>query len=177
MEYKLKNGKNIIIRKPIIEDAEAIINVISAADSETKFLARNSGEFNITTEQEKIFISNILNDNSKDLFVAEYEGNVVGNCSVGLVGTGERLRHRAEVTFVLLKDYCGIGIGGKLMQQCIKWCKDKNVTQIELEVVADNKRAIDMYENFGFKIMGTIPNALKYPNGTSVDELFMVLEL
>ena len=28
MEYLLKNGKTVIIRKPTVEDAEAIINVI-----------------------------------------------------------------------------------------------------------------------------------------------------
>ena len=177
MKYKLKNGKNIIVRKPKIEDAEAIINVISVADSETRFLARNSGEFNITVEQEKIFISNILNDNNRELFVAEYEGKIIGNCSVGLVGEYERLKHRAEVSFVLLKKYCGMGIGGKLMQQCITWCKDKNITQIELTVIASNKRAINMYENFGFKVMGTIPKAFRYQDGSFADEKFMVLEL
>lgn len=177
MECKLKNGKNIIIRKPVIEDAEAIINLISVADTETKFLTRNPGEFCITIEQEKAYISNLLNDNDQECFVAEYNGRVVGNCSVGLVGKSERLKHRADVTFVLLKEYCGMGIGGKLMQQCIAWCKEKKVTQIELEVVANNKRAINMYEGFGFRVTGTIPKAFRYQNGTYADEKFMVLEI
>ena len=110
-------------------------------------------------------------------FVAEYDGKLVGQCSVGLVGDTERYRHRAEVTFVILKDYCGIGIGGKLMQQCIDWCKDRYITQIELHVVADNKHAITMYEGFGFKTTGIIPNALHYPDGKFADEKLMVLEL
>ena len=177
MEYKLRNGYTIIVRKPLIEDAEAIVNRISAADTETKFLARNPGEFCITPEQEKIFISDTLNDNDKDWFVAEYKGKIIGNCSVGLVSKNERYRHRAEVTFVVLKDYCGMGIGGKLMQQCISWCKDRNIMQIELSVSANNKRAITMYEGFGFKVMGTVPNARKYPDGTFVDEKLMILEL
>ena len=29
MEYKLRNGKTVIIRKPVIEDAESIIKIIS----------------------------------------------------------------------------------------------------------------------------------------------------
>ena len=53
MDYKLKNGKNVIIRKPTINDALAIINLITVADTETKFLARNAGEFKVTEEQEK----------------------------------------------------------------------------------------------------------------------------
>lgn len=177
MEYKLKNGINIIIRKPVVEDAESIINLISTADKETKFLARNPGEFSITAEQEKTLIINTLNNNDTEWFVAEYEGKVIGNCSVGLVGNSERLRHRAEVTFVLLKEYWGMGIGGKLMQQCITWCKENKITQIELQVITDNKRAINMYESFGFKITGTIPKAFKYQNGAYADELLMVLEI
>ncbi len=177
MEYKLKNSKTVIIRKPTLDDAQAILNIITVADSETKFLARNPGEFKVTEAQEKEFISNILKDNDKDWFVAEYDGKIVGQCSVGSIRRTERCRHRAEVTFVILKNYCGLGIGGKLMQQCINWCKDKNVTQIELCVVANNKPAITMYENFGFKTTGTIPKAMKYKDGTFADELFMVLEL
>ena len=177
MEYRLGNGKSVIIRKPTIEDAISIINIISSADSETKFLARNPGEFEVTEEQEKEFICNILEDNDQDWFVAEYDGEVVGQCSVGLIRRTERCRHRAEVTFVILKDYCGLGIGGKLMQQCINWCKDKNLTQIELSVVEDNKPAITMYESFGFRVTGTIPKAMKYKDGTFADEIFMVLEL
>ena len=177
MEYKLRNGKTVIIRKPTLDDAQAIINIITVADTETKFLARNPGEFILTVEQEKEFIRNILEDNDQDWFIAEYEEKVVGHCSVGLIRRTERCRHRAEVTFVILEDYCGIGIGGKLMQQCINWCKDKNVIQIELSVVEDNKPAIAMYKSFGFKNTGTIPKAMKYQDGTFADELFMVLEL
>ena len=177
MEYQLKNGKSVVIRKPTLDDALAIINIISAADIETKFLSRNPEEFKVTEEQEKEFICNILEDNDQDWFVAEYDGKVVGQCSVGLIRKTERCRHRAEVTFVILKKYCGIGIGGKLMQQCISWCKDKNVTQIELSVVEDNKSAIAMYEAFGFKVTGTIPKAMRYNDGTFADEKLMVLEL
>ena len=177
MEYKLRNGKSVIIRKPTLDDALAIINIITVADTETKFLARNSGEFKVTEEQEKEFIRNILEDNDQDWFVAEYEGEVVGQCSIGRIRRTERCCHRAEVTFVILKDYCGMGIGGKLMQRCIDWCNDKGVTQIELSVVADNKQAINMYESFGFKRTGTITKAMRYDDGSFADELFMILEL
>ena len=35
MEYLLRYGKKVIIRKPNVEDAEAIINVMTFADTET----------------------------------------------------------------------------------------------------------------------------------------------
>lgn len=32
MEYLLRNGKKVLIRKPRVEDAEAIVNIITIAD-------------------------------------------------------------------------------------------------------------------------------------------------
>lgn len=177
MEYRLKNGKCVVIRKTVVEDADGIINLISTADRETKFLARNPGEFSITPEQEKIFIKNVLGDSDTEWFIAEIDEKIIGQCSVGLVSKNERYRHRAEVTFVVLKDFWNLGIGKKLMEQCIEWCKEKNITQIELRVVSDNEHAINFYEKFGFKTTGKIPNAMRYQDGSYIDEQIMVLEL
>jgi RimJ/RimL family protein N-acetyltransferase len=174
MEYILKNGKTLIIRKPTVDDAEEIITVISIADKETLFLARNTGEFQPTLEEEQNIITAILNNTDSTWFVAEVDGKVVGQCSVGLVRGYQRYRHRAGVAFVLLEEYCNIGIGGKMMEECLKWCKDNNVKQVELDVVKNNDRALRMYQNFGFEIVGTIPNALRYSDGTCVDEYTMV---
>lgn len=174
MEYQLKNGSKVTIRKPVIEDAENIISIISTADTETLFLARNPGEFSPTVEREQSIIQNVLKDSDGTWFVAEYEGKLVGQCSVGLVRWYQRYRHRAEVAFVVLNDYCDLGIGGKMMEECIKWCRENGVTQIELDVVTTNQRALTMYKNFGFEIVGTVPNALRYPDGKSADEYKMV---
>lgn len=174
MEYSLRNGKKLMIRKPRVEDAETIINVMTIADTETLFLARNPGEFCTPLEREKQIIENVLADNDVEWFVAEYENKVIGQCSVGLVRRNERYRHRAEVAFVILKDYCNLGIGGKMMEECIKWCKEKGITQIELDVVKNNRRALKMYQGFGFKIIGTRENALHYQDGTYADEYLMV---
>lgn len=177
MEYLLKNGKSVIIRKPNIDDAEAIINVISVADTETLFLARNPGEFCTTIDREKQIIENVLSDNDVEWFVAEYDNKVVGQCSVGLVRRTARYRHRAEVAFVILQEYCDLGIGGKMMEECIEWCKEKAVTQIELDVVKTNDSAVKMYQSFGFEIIGTKENALRYLDGTFADEYLMVKKL
>lgn len=174
MEYLLKNGKTVIIREPRIEDAESIISVISKADAETVFLARNPGEFQTSIEKEKAVIENVLKDQNSTWFVAEYEGEVVGQCSVGLVRHSQRYRHRAEVAFVIRKEFCEIGIGGKMMLECLKWCAAHYVTQAELDVVTNNDRALAMYKNFGFETVGTMPNALKYMDGTYADEYIMV---
>lgn len=177
MEYLLRNGKKVIIRKPNVEDAKAIINVMTIADTETLFLARNPGEFCTPVEREKQIIENVLADNDSEWFVAEYDNKVIGQCSVGLVRRNARYRHRAACAFVILKDYCNLGIGGKMMEECIKWCRKHGVTQLELDVVKNNERALKMYQNFGFEIIGTKEMALKYQDGTYADEYLMIKKL
>lgn len=177
MEYNLRNGKTVVIRRPVVSDAEGIISIISTADTETLFLARNPGEFCPTVQRETSIIEEILSDTDCTWFVAEYDGKLVGQCSVGLVRRYQRYRHRAEVAFVVLKEYCDLGIGGKMMEECIHWCREKKIIQMELDVVTTNERAITMYKNFGFKVTGTLPNSLKYQDGTYADEYKMIKRL
>ena len=174
MEYLLKNGKTVIIRRPTIEDAEEIIQVVTIADTETRFMGRNPGEFNNNVQREREVIEMVLRDKDNEWLVAEYEGKVVGQAQVGLVRRRERYRHRAEVGFVIMEAYCNIGIGGKLMEECIQWCRDNGVTQVELDVVQGNGRAMKMYQGFGFEICGTFPKALRYLDGTYADEYRMI---
>lgn len=51
---------------------------------------------------------------------------------------------------------------------------DNKITQVELDVVKTNERALKMYKSFGFEIVGTIPNALRYSDGSCVDEYNMI---
>jgi ribosomal protein S18 acetylase RimI-like enzyme len=63
------------------------------------------------------------------------------------------------------------------MRECIKWCKEKGVEQLELEVVTQNNRAVSMYQDLGFQIYGTKKHALKYSDETYADEYYMILFL
>ena len=175
MYYSLKNGKQLLIRKPTPEDAKAIVDLISRADTQTTFLARNPGEFQTTVEAESKIIEAVLANPDAEWFLAEYENKIVGQCAVGLIRRNERFRHRADVAFVVDKSYCGMGIGGKMMEACIAWCRDRGILQIELDVVKQNERAIRMYQSFGFEVVGTLPRAMRYPDGTYADEYYMVL--
>lgn len=178
MEYELKNGKQVLIRKPCAQDAEALVRIMKAADSETRFLGRNPGEFNVTAEQEAAMIEAMLRDEGGRMWlVPEYEGKIVGQCSVGLVRNNERFLHRASVAFLVLKAYWGLGIGGKMMQECLAWCKEHEIEQVELDVLQQNERAVAMYQSFGFEIVGAVPHALKYPDGTYGDEYLMIKRL
>ena len=174
MDYVLKNGTTVTLRPPCIEDAEALIRLFTIADAETPFLGRNPGEFQYTVEEEQRILSDVIKAQDSAWFLAEYNGEIVGQCSVGLVRRNQRFRHRAVVAFVLLKSHWNLGIGGRMMQECMNWCREHCVEQLELDIVAGNDRALSMYKSFGFEVTGTKPNALKYPDGSYADEYLMV---
>lgn len=82
MEYLLRNGKKVFIRKPGVEDAEAIVNIITIADTETLFLARNPGEFCTSVERDvndKKAVCSLLNFNIKELFIDEQKNKAVSD--------------------------------------------------------------------------------------------------
>ena len=174
MNYLLKNGKTAVIRPPRIEDAESLIRLFTTAETETSFLGRNPGEFQYTIEEERSIIENVLKSVDSTWFVAEYEGRIVGQCSIGLVRRNQRFRHRADMAIVLLQSHWNLGIGGRMMTECLNWCREHGVLQVELDVVSGNERAMNMYRSFGFEITGTNPRALRYPNGSFSDEYTMV---
>lgn len=176
-KYDLKDKRKLIVRVPVVSDAQALIDYMKEVDCETRFLAREPGEFGFTVEQEEAFISSLADDSSSQLLIAEVEGQIVANCSVGIVMKNRRYLHRATLGVSVKQAYWGLGIGRTMMNECIKWCKENGVEQLELEVVTHNERALNMYKSLGFEIHGTEKHALKYGDGTYADEYFMILFL
>lgn len=86
---------------------------------------------------------------------------------IGICGfvTGERwkTKHRGEIVQLYVNPaYSGHGIGEKLMQKTIAKVFENGVTEmIILAVVSTNKKAIKLYEDFGFKKYGELENYFK----------------
>lgn len=167
----------MVIRSPKIEDAQGLIDLCVQADEETKFLARESGEFDFTLEKEEEIISAVVADENREWFVAICDGKIIGQASVEKVRNLSRYNHRASFGVVVLKEYWGFGVGSKLLNECIMLAMKNGYEQLELDVVEKNERAIGMYKKFGFKEYGEIPNAIKFQDGTYNNVKIMVKKL
>ncbi len=101
------------------------------------------------------------------------DGKHVGNCS--LMGNhARRLKHRTSLGIVLYLEYTGLGIGRIMIEEVCKIAKENGIEQVELEVAANNRNAISLYEKLGFKKIATLPNNMKYSDGTYTNVHFMV---
>lgn len=113
------------------------------------------------------------NDPSYDyVLVAEVDGKVVGN--LGLHRSRRpRNVHVATLGISVHDAYQGRGIGRALMAAAIdaadRWL---NILRIELEVYADNERAIKLYESLGFVVEGR-KRMNAFRDGQYVDSLVM----
>lgn len=88
--------------------------------------------------------------------VAEIEGKIVGNLSFS-GGPRQRIAHAGELGVCVLKEYWGQGIGTKLIEYLIDWCKESGIIRkINLRVRSDNYSAIHIYKKLGFNEEGLI---------------------
>ena len=80
----------------------------------------------------------------------------------------------ATVAIAILKEYWNCGIGSAMFAELISVAEARpEIEIIELEFVEGNDRARNLYEKFGFKIVGERPNAFKLKDGCLLKENFL----
>lgn len=176
-EYILKNGEKLVVRSTEPEDAERELEICKQKAKETRFLSRGELDKFPTQEDFKIWAKEYGEDEKACSVVAVYKGIIVGTGHIDWYGGKLRSKHKCDLDLGVLKDYWGIGIGGKIMQTLIDVAQEAGHEQIELNVVEENVKAIKMYESFGFVATGKQPHAMKYEDGTYADMIFMVKPL
>ena len=167
------NGHELILRNATEDDAEMLIEYLKITNEETRFLIKGPEEVTMTVEQEKEFIQKQNADDENIMLLGFLDGKFVGNCALNSYG-GLRFRHRVNLGKALFQKYTGMGVGKVMLETVIGLAKEMGYEQVELEVVVNNERAIALYKKIGFEICGTTPNAMKYKDGSYVDEYKMV---
>jgi putative acetyltransferase len=124
-----------------------------------------------TLEQVRSKFERIAADRNSHSVVAELDGKIVGNATLG-VGNAKR-RHTGDLGIVVHDDYVGRGIGRALMERLLDLADNYlGLKRIELDVITDNEAAIHLYESLGFEREGVKRSAL-FRAGVFVDLLMM----
>lgn len=90
-------------------------------------------------------------DGASGFWVAEYEGDILG--MVGVQQGGENV---AEVRRLRVHpDYRRRGIGTRLMEQAITFCREKAYLKVILDTRIEREPAIRLFEKFGFTLSRT----------------------
>ena len=162
--------KKIEIRERKREDVTEFCEFLSKLDSEAEFMLFEKGEKNINEEDILKKIDDI-SDSSDICNIAKIENTIIGY-AVAVRENFIRTKHVADIVIGVLEDYCGKGIGTLFFQNILNWANDNEVKRLELTVIAENKRAINLYKKFGFKVEG-IREKATLKDGEYYDELYM----
>ena len=118
-------------------------------------------ENSFTAEREAQFLKEKTESADEIEILAEVDGRVVGTAGIERVGAKEKVRHRASFGISVDQAWWGLGIGRALTEACIECARETGYAQLELDVVADNKRAIMLYQGEGFVEYGRNPKGFR----------------
>ncbi len=108
------------------------------------------------------FFMELLLDSPETFVVAENNNKIIGYimCRIeygfSIIKKMSLARKGHVVSFAVLEEYRGKGIGKKLVEQAIEGMKIKKCNESYLEVRTDNIPAIKLYENLGFNRIATL---------------------
>lgn len=104
-EFKLKDGREALLRSPCEDDAKEMLQFIIKASGETDFLMKFPEEFaEFTLEQEKDFIREDYCNQNGMMISCLVNGKITGNCQISF-RIGMKDRHRASVAIALLQEF------------------------------------------------------------------------
>jgi len=171
---KLKSGKELLLRRPKEDDAEAMIEYLNIVGGESDNLLFGKNEFRLTVEQEREYISNVnINDNA--LMILGIIVNQIVTVSQVSSSNRKRIVHNSELAISVKEEYWGMGIGTAVMEVLIDFAKNHDtIRTISLGVKASNKKAQHLYEKLGFEKVGVHRNFFNI-DGNYDDEILMDL--
>lgn len=173
----LKNGAQCCLRNAIEADAQAVMDAFALTHAQTDYLLSYPDEKALDLEREKQFLKGKTESENEIEIVAILGGCVVGTAGISAVGAKYKVRHRAEFGISVDKTFWGLGIGQALMAACIHCAKAAEYAQLELDVVADNERALAMYRKAGFVEFGRNPKGFNSRTAGFQELVSMRLEL
>ena len=165
----LKNGVEYCLRNGIESDGQAVWDCFNLTHGQTDYLLSYPDENSFDVMQEGQFLKK-KSESSNEIEIVAVVGNVVvGTAGIEAIGSKYKVRHRAEFGISVAKDFWGLGIGQAL--------RAAGYIQLELSVVAENERALSMYEKAGFVKYGINPKGFNSRVTGFQEVIYMRLEL
>lgn len=174
---QLRDGRACVLRHALAEDAEAVIDNFNLTHGETDYLLTYPDESRSDVAAEARFLQAKADSANEVEIIAQVGDVIAGTAGIDAVGGRYKLRHRAEFGVSVAREYWGLGIGRALLNACIDCARQAGYTQLELDVVADNARAMALYTQAGFTEYGRNPRGFRSRTAGYQELVYMRLEL
>lgn len=143
------------IKSATIEDLKRVqeLNLMLFKKEYAEFDSTLNCNWTFGEDGTEYFKSRITEDDGC-VFVAIVDDEIVGYLTGGLMDTKKTYRvlpDSAELENMFVLDKCrGMGIGSKLYQAFVDWCKSNNVGRLRVVASAQNVGGINFYRKKGF---------------------------
>jgi RimJ/RimL family protein N-acetyltransferase len=164
-----------IIRDATPDDAEQLIaHVKHMAVEAAQWLPMQPDEFQISVEEEREILAKAAVSQNSLFLVAEVDGMIVGVLNYS-GGKRQATRHVATFGMAVRAAWQCRGIGTALLAAAIRHAKESScIRRLDLQVYADNDRAIRLYKRLEFVTEGILRKAI-LRDGKFIDEIMMAL--
>ena len=101
---------------------------------------------------------------------------IIGNAQISAGDLPTNL-HRVDLGISILKEYRNKGLGKRLLNTVIQWCREQpSILWIDLGVFSGNNNAKALFEKVGFKEIGYKEDCWLI-NGKSISETLMAINV
>src|SRR5437870_9959997 len=142
----LKDGRSVRLATYRPEDKEALVSMYASMSPE----AIKWGLPPYDRPRIERWTTDLTNNIT---LLARLEERIVGHLQLFRIPF-ERRKGVGEVFIYIHQDFQNIGLGTMMMKRAIELAKERGFHRLGLTVVADNHRAIKVYEKVGFKKEG-----------------------
>lgn len=173
----IKDGRLCVLRNGTAQEGQAALDAFILAHTQTDYLLTYPDEITFTANEQAEYLQKKSDSENEIEILAEVDGRIVGTAGIEQRSPKVKLRHRCDFGISIDKEYWGLGIGRALTDACIECARKAGYEQIELEVVADNDRAVKLYEKAGFVEFGRNPHDFKSRLTGYQEVIYMRMEL
>jgi putative acetyltransferase len=145
-------------------------------------IGREPGGWLITTDdwrspaEERRYLKALRRYDHAAVLVAQTaDGKLVGRLSIAR-DQHPASAHVADLGLMVASTHRRRGIGRALLDEAVRWARERGVTKLELHVFPHNDAAIQLYESYGFEREGYRKRHYRRRDGY-VDAILMALVL
>src|SRR5579875_3135276 len=160
-ELATRNGDRFILRSPRPDDVRALLDYVNSLVDERK----DDPDIGIVIDKKKT-------EEEEKEWLSELLGKIREGRAVAIIAESQQRKLHITVG----KNHRNLGIGTAMMSKALELSKDIGIRTLELEVFANNLRAIHLYEKTGFTQVGRIPKKIQR-DGKFIDIIMMWKEL
>jgi L-amino acid N-acyltransferase YncA len=167
----LNNGRRVLLRPLLEEDQKRLYDLFSGATEEDVKFLKDDVKDPVVVER---WVSNINYDKVLPL-VAYTDERIVGDCT--LHRGQNTTRHVGEIRIFLARDFRGVGLGSKMIQEVFEIAKKLDLMFLTGEIILDHVKVIKAFRRLGFDLRCTLDDYLMRRDGVTHEVALMVKRL